>query len=210
MFSQIEHRNTFSTKCSAEDKKYNIKQIFILTHNPYFHNAVSQQMLRPDEAFFKKVAFFEIKKSDSNISTISKPCVQKSSSKDPDIEFENVTPVLNAYSALWQEYKDAKHPSTLLHIINRIVDYHFLKLCSYAREKIRTQVTAHVGSNTSKLNLITEMLHHVYEKISSDDTVGAEIYYPATSTLDDYKDALRTVFEAMGQQAHYAKMSGEG
>jgi len=196
--------------CFLDGAKYNIKQIFILTHNPYFHNAVSQQMLRPDEAYFKKVAFFEIKKNDDNISSISKPCVQKSSSKDPDIEYENVTSVLNAYSALWQEYKDAKHPSTLLHIINRIVDYQFLQLCSYDREELRSRIRTHIGSDTIKLNLIDEMLHHIYEKTTPADSVGTEIYYPAVNDAADYRAALRTVYVAMGQDAHYAKMSSEG
>jgi wobble nucleotide-excising tRNase len=94
--------------CFCDGSRYNIKQIFILTHNPYFHNAVSQQMLRPEEAYFKKVSFFEVKKGDDNISTISAPCVLKVERRDPDITHENYTPVQNSYSALWQEYKDAR------------------------------------------------------------------------------------------------------
>jgi wobble nucleotide-excising tRNase len=196
--------------CFCDGGKYRINQIFILTHNPYFHSAVSQQMLKPEEAYFKKVSFYEIKKGYDNISTISKPCCQKSSSKDPDIEYENFTPVQNSYSALWQEYKDAKLPTTLLHIINRIADYHFFQLCSYNREDLKSRITAYTGNNASKLQLINELLIHVYENDSTEDSVGSMIYYPATNTTNDYKDAFRTVFEAMGQGAHYSKMSGEG
>ena len=196
--------------CFLDGVNYKIGQIFVLTHNPYFHNAVSQTMLRPDECYYKKVAFYEVKKSEDNISTISEPCIHKSSSKDPDITHENVTPVQNSYSALWHEYKDAKLPSTLLHLIHRIVETHFVLICSYAREDLRKQALEFVGSDISKQKLIQEILLNIHDSIAIDDSMGEMIYFPAPSSVSDYKDAFRDVFKAMGQEPHYAKMSGEG
>jgi hypothetical protein len=40
--------------------------------------------------------------------------------------------------------------------------------------------------------------------------MGEMIYFPAPSSVADYKGAFRDVFTALGQEAHYAKMSGEG
>jgi hypothetical protein len=97
-----------------------------------------------------------------------------------------------------------------LHIINRIADYHFLQLCNYSREDLKNRVALHLGSNTNKLKLANEILLHVYENDATDDSIGSMIYYPATSSIEDHKDAFRAVFDAMGQGAHYAKMSGEG
>lgn len=196
--------------CFLDGVNHRIGQIFILTHNPYFHNAVSQTMLRPEEMYYKKVAFFEIKKSEDNISAISQPCIQTSSSKDPDITHENVTPVQNSYSALWQEYKDAKLPSTLLHLIHRIVETHFVLICSYARDDLRKQALDFVGSDTSKQRLVQEVLLNIHDSAAIYDSMGEMVYYPAPRSAEDYKDAFRDIFKAMGQEPHYAKMSGEG
>lgn len=196
--------------CFCDGKKHNIQQMFILTHNPYFHYAVSQEMLRPEDAHYKKVAFFEVKKDETNISTISEPCIQTSHSKDPDVTQENYSPVQNSYTALWQEYKDAKLPTTLLHIIGRIVDYHFILLCSYEHADLKKQVSEYLVGDTSKIKLVDEMLRSVYESPAADDSVDHMIYYPASNDNNDYKEAFRALFKAMGQEAHYAKMSGEG
>ena len=196
--------------CFLDGVNYKISQIFILTHNPYFHNSVSQTMLQPEEMYYKKVAFYEVKKSEDNISSISKPCIQESRSKDPDITHENITPVQNSYSALWQEYKDAKLPSTLLHLIHRIVETHFVLICSYSREALRKKVLEYVGGDTNKQKLVREVLLNIHDSAAVDDSMGEMIYFPAPSSVDDYKEAFRNVFLAMGQESHYAKMSGEG
>jgi hypothetical protein len=167
-------------------------------------------MLHPEEMYFKKVAFFEVKKSEDNISTISEPCTRHSSSKDPDITLENVTPVQNSYSALWQEYKDAKLPSTLLHLIHRIVETHFVLICSYTREGLREQALKFVSSDVNKQRLVQEILLNIHDSTAMYDSMGEMIYFPAPRSVDDYKGAFRVVFKAMGQEAHYAKMSGEG
>jgi len=99
-------------------------------------------------------------------------------------------------------------PQTLLHIINRIADYHFFQLCNYDRDEIKSKVTAHIGADSAKLKLVNELLQYVYEK--AEDSIGSMIYVQAPSNIADYRSAFRTVFIAMGQEAHYAKMSGEG
>ena len=157
--------------CFLDGVNYRIGQIFILTHNPYFHNAVSQTMLQPDEMYYKKVAFYELKKDEENISTISEPCIQTSNSKDPDITHENVTPVQNSYTALWQEYKDAKLPSTLLHLIHRIIETHFVLICSYAREDLREQALEFVSSDIRKQKLVKEILLNMHDNIAIDDSI---------------------------------------
>jgi len=196
--------------CYCDGEKHNIKQIFILTHNAYFHNAVSHEMLRPEEAFFKKVAFFEVKKSDDNISIISEPCMQGSHSNDPDITHENYSPVQNSYSALWQEYKNAKLPTTLLHTINRIVEYHFILLCSHPREELQNRLFGEFEKDTSKLRLAKEILQNVHDNVAFEDSIGEMIHYPAPSSTADYRRMFRELFKVMGQEPHYSKMSGEG
>jgi wobble nucleotide-excising tRNase len=196
--------------CFLDGVNYNIGQIFILTHNPYFHNAVSQTMLQPDEMYYKKIAFFEVKKDENNVSTISEPCVQESSSKDPDITHENISPVQNSYTALWQEYKEAKLPSTLLHLIHRIVETYFVLICNYSRDYLRNKALAFVDSDVNKQRLVREILLNLQDSTAIDDSMGEMIYFPAPSSAGDYKGVFRDVFKAMEQEPHYAKMSGEG
>jgi hypothetical protein len=60
------------------------------------------------------------------------------------------------------------------------------------------------------MKLADEMLRSVYEAPIVSDDVDTMIYFPAPNNNGDYKEAFRAVFKAMGQEAHYAKMSGEG
>lgn len=136
--------------------------------------------------------------------------LQGSHSKDFDVTQENYSPVQNSYTALWQEYKDAKLSTTLLHIIDRIVDYHFILLCSYERAYLKNRVSEFLVEDTSKIKLVDEMLRSTYESPIENDSIDNMIYYPASNNSSDYKEAFRALFKAMGQEAHYAKMSGEG
>lgn len=195
--------------CFFDGERYKIAQIFILTHNPYFHNAVSHKMLRPEEKYFKKIAFFEVKKSDDNISSVSKPCVQQNLSKDPDIDEENVSPVQNSYTALWEDYKTSRRESTLLHAIHRIIETHFVLLCSYERDYLQNQVLNAVGGDVRMQKLVKDILQNIHDNAIVEDSVGEMVYFPASKTIDDYKEAFKIVFKTMGQEQHYAKMSGE-
>lgn len=68
-----------------------IKQLFILTHNVYFHREVTYQQV----GYFNCTSFYMIRKND-NISTI-KLC--KRQNKDVPTEAENYNPVQNSYAA---------------------------------------------------------------------------------------------------------------
>ena len=72
-----------------------IKQIFILTHNVYFHREITyNQTYR-----YQCVSFFIVNKASNNSSI--RHCV-RSSQKIPK-ENENFNPVQNSYAALWSE-----------------------------------------------------------------------------------------------------------
>jgi wobble nucleotide-excising tRNase len=111
--------------CFLDGGQFNIKQIFVLTHNPYFHKEISHKYETSRDDIVKKSSFFFVKKSDENVSTVKineMECVTNESG------VENVSPVKNSYDALWCEYRDARLPATLLSVIQRIVEYYFLQL----------------------------------------------------------------------------------
>jgi wobble nucleotide-excising tRNase len=191
--------------CYCDGKDHNIRQIFILTHNPYFHKEVS--FYRLGDEYYKKVSFYEVKKSESNISSIS-ICERAINSVDSDNEFENFSPVQNSYTALWNEYKEVSTTATLLSIMNRIVEYHFVQLCSYRIEELRSRVLSHVGSENQR-NLVNDILRYIYDGLNNKDDMDDGIYFVAQTDNDEYKAAFRAIFEAMGQEPHYRKMTGE-
>jgi hypothetical protein len=80
----------------------------------------------------------------------------------------------------------------------------------WLRPKLKKRVSDYLAGDTGKQKLVDEMLRNVYEPPTVSESVDDMIYYPAPSNNGDYKEAFRAVFKAIGQEAHYAKMSGEG
>ena len=193
--------------CFLDGSSYNIKQIFILTHNPYFHKDVSFYRLGDEN--YRKVSFFEIKKSYSNISTVT-PCEKKNNSTDSENEKENFSPVQNYYTSLWNEYKEVTTATTLLSVMNRIVEYHFVQLCNYSIADIRTNVRPYIGDNENEQYLINDILRYIYDNADNNRDMRDDPYFAAQRGGDEYKAAFRAVFKAMGQEQHYKRMSGEG
>ena len=106
-----------------------IKQIFILTHNAYFHREVAYNMVE----YYDCVTFYMVRKTD-NHSSIT-PCIEKA--KELSEDDKNVNPVQNAYTALWTEYQELTSSIPLLNVIRRILQYYFLELCGYQGRKTR-------------------------------------------------------------------------
>lgn len=100
-----------------------IKQIFILTHNVYFHKEITHHQVKR----YRSVSFYLIRKTD-NVSGIIL-CVRKS--QTVPTELENYNPIQNSYAALWDEYRELKTVNTLTNVIRRILEYYFIQLCGY-------------------------------------------------------------------------------
>ena len=75
---------------------------------------------------------------------------------------------------------------------------------------MREQVFNAVGSDTRMERLVVDILQNIHDSVVFEDSIGEMIYFPAPKTKTDYKEAFRFVFKVMGQEQHYAKMSGEG
>ena len=97
-----------------------IKQIFILTHNVYFHNQVTYRYANE----YQFVSFYLVKKIE-NRSSVTLMHKQEQS------KWININPVKSAYAALWEEYKEATSRVTLMSIIRRILVFYFLQLSGY-------------------------------------------------------------------------------
>lgn len=188
-----------------------IKQIFIMTHNAYFHNEITYK----EVSHYKSTSFFVIRKVD-NKSTIV-PCVRPSRIVG---EEENYNPVQNSYAALWDELKklyDEEHSSIAIkNVSRRILDQYFLQLCGFDGADIRRIVletnkhrfvTEEGGKpNYEKYHLASALLHYV----GSPSCIGDEMFIDDECLSSDcHRAVFKLIFEAMEQDQHYNMMMSE-
>lgn len=201
-----------SNNVRLEDHEYEgtyIKQMFILTHNAFFHREITYNMV----GHYRYVSFYKVNKK-NNISTLEH-CVEpakKVSEKD-----RNYNPVKNSYSALWEEYDKLDTPIPLMNVIRRILEYYFLQLCGYEsdelcrivlednKEKFMTEVAGGAPDYT-KFHLAQAMLSYIKRSDSFNDGLH---FVDESIDCQQYKDAFWIIFDAMNQTQHYYMMMNE-
>lgn len=185
-----------------------IKQIFILTHNAFFHKEVSYDKIR----YFHCVNFYLIKKSD-NISTI-KLCTKKDPfSKAPAI-IHNYTPVHNSYAALWKEFKEVTSASALTRIVRQILEYYFIQISGYEGQSLTDRILKQENifirqnpdgsENRDLLHSVSAMLHYI-----GTDTQGFNDglnYIEDSEDAEKIKETFKCIYIAMEQEQHYQMM----
>ena len=188
-----------------------IKQIFILTHNVYFHREITYNLT----SRYHCVSFFVVNKA-SNNSTV-KHCVRQCMARPT--EQENFNPVQNSYAALWGEYREVDTTIPLMNVIRRILEYYFMQLCGYDGVNIRKRVLeehkdkfvetpAEGLPDYTKWHLATAMLSYI-----SANSVGFSDglnYVDDCADIELYKAVFKLIFEALEQEQHYKMMMGEG
>lgn len=186
-----------------------IKQIFILTHNAYFHREITYNQVD----FYDSVSFYMIRKTDNHSSVTL--CIDMA--KELSQSDKNVNPVQNAYTALWSEYKELQSSIPLLNVIRRILEYYFMELCGYKGQSIR--------------DIILKKHKDDFITIRPDGTIDDNDYHLAYSMLsyidndcsfidgfnliqetvkpEQYRNVMKKIFEKMDQSQHYSMMCGE-
>lgn len=188
-----------------------IKQLFILTHNVYFHREVTYQQV----GYYNCTSFYMIRKND-NISTI-KLC--KRQNKEIPNEEENYNPVQNSYTALWDELRDLHSTIPALNVMRRILEYYFLQLCGYEgsdlrsivlekkenREKFIKQVEGEKPDMTDS-QLASSLLAYINNPNGISDGLN---YVEDCEDAEAYKRVFQMIFDALGQSQHYKMMTGQ-
>ena len=185
-----------------------IKQLFILTHNAYFHREVTY----PYANRYEFVSFYLVKK------TANRSSVKLVDDVNPDCPTEriNINPVKNSYAALWEEYKEVTSGIPLMNTIRRILEYYFLQLCGYEGNHLRQRileenklaftVDEYGNEDYSKYDLASAMLSYIAANVTG---VNDGMHY-----VDDYMDiqlcreTFRMIFTFMGQEQHFNMMMG--
>ena len=183
-----------------------IKQLFIFTHNAYFHREVAY----PYADRYEFVSFYLIKKRNNQSS------VELKEAQNPNCPSEkmNVNPVKNSYVALWDEYRELNSGTSLLNVIRRILEYYFIQLCGYQ------------GNDLSKCILEEHKDDFMHDESGAEDQdrykmASAMISYISAESsrfndgfqyVDDYPDVdlcrkvFKMIFHYMKQEQHYNMM----
>ena len=192
------------TEGTEYEGKY-IQQIFVLTHNAFFHQEITYNMV----SHFRYVSFFKINKR-NNVSTVE-PCIimPTAVSERP----RNYNPVQNSYHALWAEYHKLDAPIPLMNIIRRILEYYFLQLCGYDGEELTNTVLKRIKEKTEgeedsrlKYHLAQAMLFYIRRSSTIND---GQHFVDESIDGAHYKDVFCMIFEVMGQPQHYEMMMRE-
>lgn len=186
-----------------------IKQIFILTHNAYFHREVSYSYVTK----YDYVSFYLIRK----IGT--KSTIRMCDDVNPKVPTErmNINPVKNSYAALWDEYKELKSAVPLMNVIRRILEYYFLQLCGYEGSKLRQVILvqgkaegrfkdAAGNDDEEKFQLASAML--AYINASTIGMSDGKDFVEDCLNANECRNIFEMIFDAMEQKQHYDMMMG--
>lgn len=179
-----------------------IKQIFVFTHNAYFHREITYSYVDK----YRYVSFYLIRKVNS------KSSVMLCDEMNPRIPTERINrnPVKNSYAALWEEYKHLDSPIALMNVIRRILEYYFLQLCGYEGITLRQAVLINNKDkfkDEEQFQLASAMF--AYIKASSIGMNDGFDYVEEGMSIDDCRFVFKMIFECMNQNQHYEMMMNE-
>jgi wobble nucleotide-excising tRNase len=171
-----------------------IKQIFVLTHNVYFHKEVCFNAGKPPKGKDKSKSGKDVQKS-------LKPTywVVRKDAAGPRLEFYDKNPINTSYDLLWKEIgRDAPNPLTIQNTMRRILEHYFKilggvdfdDLC----EKFEGQDKIVCHSLLSWVNDGSHYSHDDAHYAFGDDVVAAQLVI------------FKKIFEKTNHMPHYDMM----
>ena len=171
---------------NVREGKSDVKQIFVLTHNVFFHKETAFIDRRTE--ICNDIHYWTISK-DNNISTI-KP-------------HERNNPIKTSYELLWQELKNGSDSSiiSIQNNMRRILENYF-SILGKAKDDTIVDSFETIEEKMicrSLLSWINDGSHSI------PDDVYIDSY---TDSIGRYKQIFRDIFIKMGHEAHYNMMMG--
>lgn len=186
-----------------------IQQLFILTHNAFFHREITYNMVQ----HYRYASFYKINKK-NNVSTVEL-CVEEA--KKVSDRDKNYNPVQNSYSALWTEYSNLTSTIPLMNVMRRILEYYFLQLCGYdGHDLVHRVLEVHkddfitpiegAAPDMTRFHLAKSMLAYMHSSETFNDGLN---FVDESMDCDQYRDVFKTIFEVLDQSQHYSRMMNE-
>ena len=170
----------------VREGKGHIKQVFVLTHNVYFHKEVTFNPKRNKDNKMNEETFWVVRKSGLESKLVN----------------HNSNPIKNSYELLWSEIRSPDFSSlTIQNTLRRILENYFKffggvdpkDVCNFFSGK------EHIICN-SLLSWINDGSHYAQDDLymSIDD-----------ATVETYLKVFKAIFEKSGHSAHYKMMMGD-
>jgi len=169
----------------VRENKGSIKQLFILTHNIYFHKEVTFNRKRNSGALSEET--FWLVKKNGKISSIEK-------------QTEN--PIKTSYELLWDEVrKDTRNNATIQNTLRRILENYFKLLGSIPLDDLYKKFE---GEDKVKCKALCSWIND-----GSHSSFDEDFYTPLDTTMiQRFLEIFRQIFQETGHIAHYNMMMG--
>lgn len=163
----------------------NIKQVFVLTHNVYFHKEVSFNGTRPKDRALNEESFWIVKKQTTGTGVERCP--------------EN--PIKSAYELLWGEVKSANPSSqTLQNTLRRILENYFTMWGGLSKDEICNKFEGRERLICQSLfSWVNDGSHSIHDDLY--------VSY-GEQTNENYLNVFKEVFKRSQQEGHYNMMMG--
>jgi wobble nucleotide-excising tRNase len=170
----------------CKNNRGGIKQVFILTHNVYFHKEVTFLGSRKD--WKKNEAGFWIVKKNNNISHI--------------VSHDNKNPIQTSYELLWSELKDTESAQriTVFNTLRRILEYYFNVIGGLDYEKCINEFD---GEDKLICKSLIACINEGSHFITDDFVMQYE-----SAAMENYIRVFELIFKKMGHSSHYNMMMG--
>ncbi len=167
----------------CKDKKNGIKQIFVLTHNVYFHKEVTYIGSR--ESYPESQTAYWIIKKVNNKSEIIK---------------HDKNPIKTSYELLWTDLKesDRQNRATIFNTLRRILEYYFNVIGGLNYERCLNQFE---GEDKIVCKALISCINDGSHFISDDFVMCFE-----SDTIENYLRVFKLIFEKMDHESHYIMM----
>lgn len=166
----------------CQNNKNGIKQIFILTHNVYFH---------------KEVTFKGTSKNKSNQESY---WVIKKLNDVSDIDEYSENPIQTTYELLWRELQDIEtiNKATIFNTLRRILEYYFNIIGGLDYEKC---INKFDGEEKIICKTLISWINDGSHFINDDLAVHIE-----PETIEKYLGVFKEIFIKMDHESHYNMM----
>lgn len=182
-----------------------VKQLFILTHNVYFHQEITYR----EVGRYDRVSFYIIRKSGGRSSV--KLCQRQGAGGG----MENYNPVQSSYAALWEELREVGSAIPAVNVMRRILETYFLRLCGYDGGELRDRVLGMLKRDDITVPgedggrpaypLAASLLAFAGTPSGMDGGMGL---VEEDGGAGAYKRVFKLIFETLGQTRHYDMMTG--
>jgi wobble nucleotide-excising tRNase len=165
----------------------NIKQLFMLTHNVYFHKEVSFNPKRSNNAAMKDETFWTIRKAGLHST----------------LERHESNPIKTSYELLWSEVRRQDRSNlSIQNTLRRILENYFRILGGIDPDKICSMFEGRERLICKSLfSWVNDGSHFAHD----------DLYISMDSTqIDTYLKVFKRIFEQSGHAAHYKMMMGHG